>query len=79
MTAATAVTELIGTQLGYPSRSLMECADLRELGASDADVIEIMFAIEDRWGLAITDAERERWRTVGDVIATTNGHLADCE
>lgn len=40
-----------------------------DLGADSLDAVEIMIALEDEFDLTIDDAEADRVKTVGDIMA----------
>lgn len=43
---------------------------LAEIGCDAIDRIVIALAIEDRFGVTVTDEDKDDWHTVADVIAT---------
>lgn len=52
-----------------PSRITSD-TDLRDgLGIDSLDMIDLVTAAEDRFGVRIPDDDAERFRTVGDVVA----------
>lgn len=56
-------------QLGIAPENVTEDAKLVEdLGADSLDVVEIVMALEEEWGIDIPDEESEKLSTVGDVV-----------
>ncbi len=45
------------------------------LGASSLDLVELIMAIEDAFGIEISDSAAERIKTVGDIVAFVRGNL----
>lgn len=46
-------------------------ADLRDqLGADSLDVVELTMAIEEEFGIEVSDATADAWNTPGDMLKT---------
>jgi acyl carrier protein len=57
---------LVGLQLGHPE--IDESAHfVEDLGAESADILNIILAIEDRYGIHISDSEMSEVRTTSDL------------
>jgi acyl carrier protein len=74
MTAAMAVAEKIRNALARelkrdPATITPEQALREDLGLNSLDAIELMFKVEEEFDLEIPDADLQRLRTVGDLVA----------
>ena len=73
-----AVRQLIASQLGVdPSEVVPDAQILDDLGADSLDVVELVMALEERFGLEIPDADVASLRTIGDVEAYLAKRLLD--
>jgi len=69
MDLETRVKEIIADQLGVEIEKLKEDANfVQDLGADSLDVVELVMAFEEEFGIEIPDEDAEKIRTVGDVI-----------
>jgi acyl carrier protein len=69
MDLETRVKEIIADQLGVEIEKLREDANfVQDLGADSLDVVELVMAFEEEFGIEIPDEDAEKIRTVGDVI-----------
>lgn len=67
------VIELIADKLGKkPSQITLNSKLVEDLGADSLDVIELVMAFEDEFGVALPDEEVQKMVTVGDVIKHIN-------
>ena len=59
---------LVGLQLGIPS--IDETAHIvEELGAESADILNIVLAVEDKYGISIAESELPDIRSISDLYA----------
>jgi acyl carrier protein len=66
-----AVLEILTLQLSVqPAQLTLDAKIQEDLGADSLDVIEIVMAVEERFGVCVGDAEAEKVSTVGDLIDT---------
>jgi acyl carrier protein len=63
------IKEIIADQLGVEIEKLKDDANfVQDLGADSLDVVELVMAFEEEFGIEIPDEDAEKIRTVGDVI-----------
>ncbi len=63
------IKEIIADQLGVEVEKLNPSAKfVEDLGADSLDVVELVMAFEEEFGIEIPDEDAEKIRTVGDVI-----------
>lgn len=60
---------LVADQTGSPTSSITESTTLQEACLDSLDMVELVIEIEDRFNVAVPDAEADAWKTVGDMIA----------
>lgn len=63
------VKDCIVTQLGVNEEEVTEEASfIDDLGADSLDIVELIMAFEEKFGIEIPDEEAEKIRTVGDAV-----------
>lgn len=63
------VKECIVTQLGVNEDEVTpEASFIDDLGADSLDIVELVMAFEEKFGIDIPDEDVEKLRTVGDAI-----------
>ncbi len=69
MTVAEKVKEMIIKQLdSKESEVVPEARFIDDLGADSLDIVELIMALEDEYGLEIPDEDAEKMSTVGEAI-----------
>ena len=64
------VKEVIVEQLGVdPERVKPEASFIDDLGADSLDIVELVMAMEEEFGIEIPDEDAEKLKTVGDVAS----------
>ena len=70
------VIEIIVEQLGVGEDEVaLEASFIDDLGADSLDLVELIMAMEEEFGLEISDEEAEKIQTVQDVINYVNEHI----
>lgn len=64
------VCKMLADQLGIAADTITPEAEvIKDLGADSLDVVELMMAIEEEYGITLPDGEVENIKTVGDIVA----------
>ena len=67
------VKELIAKQLNKPVESVTEDKEiLKDLGADSLDIVELLMAFEEEFGVSIPEEDAMNIKTVADVITLVN-------
>ena len=68
--------EIIAAQFGIDADEVGEETDIvADLGADSLDVVEMMMALEEEYGITIDDSKVAELKTVGDVAACVEGMI----
>ncbi len=63
------VKNVIADKLGVEPEEITESSSfIDDLGADSLDVVDIVMAFEDEFGVKIADDELEKFTTVGDIV-----------
>lgn len=63
------IKELIANQLGKDISEITDEKELvKDLGADSLDAVELIMAIEEDFGVTISDEDGSNVRTVGDIV-----------
>ena len=69
------VKEIVAEQLGKDVNEVtIEASFIDDLGADSLDIVELVMAMEDEFGIEIPDEEAEKIKTVKDVIEYIKAH-----
>ena len=69
MSATERVVEIICDQLTLdPSQVTPDSSFLEDLGADSLDIVQLIMALEEEYGLEISDEDAEKSRTVQDIV-----------
>jgi len=70
------VIEIIVEQLGVSEEEVtMEASFIDDLGADSLDLVELIMAMEEEFGLEISDEDAEKIQTVQDVVNYIHEHI----
>ena len=65
----TKVREKISEQLGVAADEVTpEASFIEDLGADSLDIVELVMALEEEFGIEVPDEQAEKLQSVGDVI-----------
>ena len=71
------VIDIIVDKLGVDRAEVTpEAVFVDDLGADSLDLVELIMAMEEEFGMEIADEDAEKLRTVQDVINFVNAHAA---
>ena len=71
----TRVREIISEQLGVAADEVTpEASFIEDLGANSLDIVELVMALEEEYGMEISDEDAEKIRTVKDVVSYIEVH-----
>jgi acyl carrier protein len=63
------IREIIVEQLGVSAEEVVpEASFIDDLGADSLDIVELVMAIEEEFGLEIPDEDAERMQSIADAI-----------
>ena len=63
------IRDIVVEQLGVDADKVtMESSFVDDLGADSLDIVELVMALEETFGVEIPDSEAEKISTVGDVV-----------
>ena len=64
------LSKIIADQLGMEQSKITKDTSLKEdLQADSLDIVEVIMAIEDEFGIQVDDDDALAFKTVGDVVA----------
>lgn len=67
------IAEIIADQLGVSvSEITMDTNIMEEFGADSLDMVEMIMAVEDEYGVQVEEESVENIKTIGDVIKYLN-------
>ena len=71
------VKEIIAKELEVDVKQLSpEAKFIEDLGADSLDIVELVMALEEEFGLDIPDEDADKLRTVGDAMNYLKSHSA---
>lgn len=82
MTTLEKLTDILIEQTGVDAELIKPetylCEENEEsLGCDSLDVVEICMAVEEEWGIEISDEEMEQAKTVAGWVALIDSHIAE--
>jgi len=71
------MVDIISKQLSVPKEKVVpEASFVDDLGADSLDLVELVMAMEEEFGLEIADDEAEKLQTVKDAIEYVKEHIS---
>jgi acyl carrier protein len=78
MSTADKVKSIIVEQLGVDEEEVtMEASFTDDLGADSLDIVELVMAFEEEFGIEIPDEDAEKIATVNDAVGYIDQHADD--
>ena len=72
------IKEIIIEQLGVSADEVVpEAAFIDDLGADSLDIVELVMALEEEWGIEIPDDDAEKIQTIQDAITYVEERTKD--
>ena len=69
------VKEIIAKELEVDSKQVVpEAKFIEDLGADSLDIVELVMALEEEFGLDIPDEDADKMKTVGDAMSYLKEH-----
>lgn len=64
------VVSIISEQIGISKDSINKDSDIvRDLGADSIDIVQLLMAMEDEFGVTVTEDDADSLKTVGDIVS----------
>jgi acyl carrier protein len=71
------VKEIIAKELEVDSKQLApEAKFIEDLGADSLDIVELVMALEEEFGIDIPDEDADKMKTVGDALKYLQEHAS---
>jgi len=71
------VKEIIAKELEVDVKQITpEAKFIEDLGADSLDIVELVMALEEEFGIDIPDEDADKLRTVGDAMSYLKSHSA---
>ncbi len=75
MSVESKMVDIIANQLSVPKEKVVpEASFVDDLGADSLDLVELVMAMEEEYGIEIADEEAEKMQTVQDAINYIKEH-----
>jgi acyl carrier protein len=69
------IKSIVSEQLNIsPDKITLESSIIDDLGADSLDVVELVMALEENFGVEIPDEEAEKISTIGDIVNYIESH-----
>ena len=62
------ISEIVAEQLGITPDTITRETTFGDLDADSLDVVEVIMALEDEFGVEIPDEVAEKFKNIGDVV-----------
>lgn len=72
------VKSIVVEQLGVAAEEVKpEASFVEDLGADSLDVVELVMALEEEFGIEIPDEQAEKIATVGEAVKYIEAHMSE--
>ena len=62
------ISEIVADQLNIEADTIKRETTIGDLDADSLDVVEVIMALEDEFGIEIPDEVAEKFKNIGDVV-----------
>ena len=69
--------DIIAKEALVDADKLKKDATLEEIGLDSVDMVSVIFAVEDKYGVTIGENDVEKTATLGQMLAMIEGKVAD--
>lgn len=67
------IVKMLAEQLGIEAKTITPQSEVvKDLGADSLDVVELMMALEDEYGVTLPEGEVENVKSVQDIVDMVN-------
>lgn len=67
------VRSIIAEQLGIKTETVSEESDvINDLGADSIDIVQLLMAMENEFGVTVSEDDADNLKTVGDIVSLIN-------
>lgn len=64
------VCSIIAEQLGIKTEAVSEKSDvINDLGADSIDIVQLLMAMENEFGVTVSEDDADNLKTVGDIVS----------
>ena len=64
------VVSIIAEQLGISEESINISSDVvKDLGADSIDIVQLLMAMENEFGVTVSEDDADKLKTVGDIVS----------
>lgn len=64
------VCSIIAEQLGIKTETVSEKSDvINDLGADSIDIVQLLMAMENEFGVTVSEDDADNLKTVGDIVS----------
>lgn len=69
------VVSIISEQIGILEDTINKDSDIvKDLGADSIDIVQLLMAMEDEFGVTVTEDDADSLKTVGDIVSLIDNH-----
>ena len=72
------IKAIVAEQLSAdPEKITLETSIIDDLGADSLDIVELVMALEEKYGVEIPDEDAEKINTIGDIVNYVESHKSN--